>query len=93
MFKDAPQNQKYKSKYCKQFHEKNFCPYGKRCLFIHEVRPYDEVHSYFYVTMMKDLEHQLEDYTKEQTFKENADTTTTSNKGICGIDQNQDSSN
>lgn len=58
MVKDAPQNNKYKSKLCKQFHEKKFCPYGKRCLFIHEVRPFEDVHDYFFVTLMKDLEQQ-----------------------------------
>jgi Zinc finger C-x8-C-x5-C-x3-H type (and similar) len=41
---------------CKQFHEKNFCPYGKRCLFIHEVRAFEEVHSYYYLNLLRDFE-------------------------------------
>ena len=29
-------NEKYKSKKCKQFHERQYCPYGSRCLFRHD---------------------------------------------------------
>jgi hypothetical protein len=56
MFKE-PQNEKYKSKICKQFSEKLFCPYGNRCLFKHEDRSFGEVHGYHHVYKIQILKH------------------------------------
>ena len=42
-------NNKYKSKTCTTFNDKLFCPYGQRCLFKHEARPYDDVKQMHYV--------------------------------------------
>jgi hypothetical protein len=43
MTKKDPVHDKYKSKECKQFHEKAFCPYGKRCQFRHEERDFKAI--------------------------------------------------
>jgi hypothetical protein len=46
--KNAPTNNKYKSKECTTFNDKLFCPYGKRCLFKHEDRSLDKVKVFNY---------------------------------------------
>ena len=53
-----PEIKNYKSKECKSFHENYFCPYGSRCKFIHEARSLEEVHEFYYVTKVQQMQKQ-----------------------------------
>lgn len=60
-----PTNNKYKSKACKQFHEKLTCPYGRRCLFKHEDRQFPEVLNYHSVLSLVAMEECYKEIQKD----------------------------
>jgi hypothetical protein len=58
-----PLHYKYKSKECVQFHGAKFCPYGVRCMFMHEERSLDQIKDYHFVYKLDRLieDSRLED--------------------------------